>query len=140
MDGLTLAGMEIEGIPGWYLRNFYGKNDVMKKSFREQSINKVVKEVSHASAGWLLITSKDNEVTTLLETGKQLQRLWLKVKEKNIAIHPMTQIIEEANTNKILNTSVGINEPVQFILRTGYLKNYPYPVSLRRPVELFIRT
>ena len=24
-DGLTLAGMEIEGIPGPYLRNFYGK-------------------------------------------------------------------------------------------------------------------
>ncbi len=140
MDGLTLAGMEIEGIPGWYLRNFYGKNDVMKKSFREQSINKVVKEVSHASAGWLLITSKDNEVTTLLETGRRLQRLWLKVKEKNIAIHPMTQIIEEAATNQILNQSIGINEPVQFILRTGYLKNYPNPVSLRRPVELFIRT
>jgi hypothetical protein len=38
MDGLTLAGMEIDGIPGWYLRNFYDKEDVMKKSFREQSI------------------------------------------------------------------------------------------------------
>ena len=140
LDGLTLASMEIEGIPGWYLRNFYGKSDVMKKSFREQSIDKVVKEVSNASAGWLLITSKDNSVEALLETGKRLQRLWLKVRGKNIAIHPMTQIIEEAKTNQVLNTSMGINDPVQFILRTGYLKNYPNPVSLRRSVESIVKT
>jgi hypothetical protein len=139
LDGLTLAGMEIEGIPGWYLRNFYGKEDVMKKSFKEQSIDKVVQQVSQ-SAGWLLITSKDNLVATLLETGKLLQRLWLKIRDKNIAIHPMTQILEEAATNQILHQSIGINEPIQFILRTGYVKNYPEPVSLRRSVESFIRT
>ncbi len=139
MDGLTLAGMEIDGIPGWYLRNFFGKEDVMKKSFREQSIDKVVKQVSQ-SAGWLIITSKDNSVTTLLETGKRMQQLFLKVRERNIAIHPMTQIIEEASTNQILNQSIGINEPVQFILRAGYLKDYPDPVTLRRSVDRFVRT
>lgn len=139
LDGLTLAGMEIEGIPGWYLRNFYDKKDVMKKSFREQSIDKVVKQVSQ-SAGWLLITSKDNSVENLLETGKRLQRLWLRIRKKNIAVHPMTQIIEESSTNQILNQSIGINEPVQFILRTGYIKDYPNPVTLRRSVDLFLRT
>lgn len=137
-DGLTLAGMEVAGIPGWLLRNFYGKENVMKKSFREQSIDKVVKQVSQ-SAGWLLITSKDNSVETLLETGKRMQRLFLKVRDKNIAIHPMTQIIEEEKTNKILHQSIGINQPVQFILRTGYLKNYPEPVTLRRSVNRFVQ-
>ncbi len=138
-DGLTLASMEIEGIPGWYLRNFYGKEDVMKKSFREESIDKVVKQVSQ-SAGWLIITSKDDSVITLLETGKRLQRLLLKIRSRNIAIHPMTQIIEEPSTNETLNSAIGINDPVQFILRTGYLKNYPAPVSLRRSVDKFIHT
>lgn len=49
--------MELEGIPHWFLRNFYGKKEVMNKSFREQSIDKVVKQVSQ-SAGWLLIKVK----------------------------------------------------------------------------------
>ncbi|MEQ1676425.1 MAG: hypothetical protein ABL876_06985 [Chitinophagaceae bacterium] len=138
-DGLTLASMEIEGIPAWYLRNFYNKEDVVKKSFREQSIDKVVKQVSQ-SAGWFLITSKDNSVQALLETGKRLQRLLLKIRGKSIAIHPMTQIIEEPGSSKQLNSSIGISDPVQFILRTGYLKHYPKPVSLRRPVDSFIRT
>ena len=138
-DGLTLASMEIEGLKGWYLRNFYGKADVMKNSFREKSIDSVKEQVSK-SAGWLLITSKDNSVATLLETGKRLQRLLLKIREKNIAIHPMTQILEEPATQQTLKSSIGINDNVQFILRTGYVKNYPQPVSLRRPVNWFVRT
>ena len=98
-----------------------------------------VKEQVSKSAGWLLITSKDNSVATLLETGKRLQRLLLKIREKNIAIHPMTQILEEPTTQQTLHSSIGINDNVQFILRTGYVKNYPPPVSLRRPVDWFMR-
>jgi hypothetical protein len=138
-DGLTTGSMELEGMAGWVLRNFYGKKNVMKKSFREQSIDKVKKQVAQ-SAGWLVITSKDNSVETLLETGKRIQRVFLKVRDNSIAIHPMTQILEEAATNQIVNQSIGITGSIQFLLRTGYLKNYPEPVSLRRPVEKFIRT
>lgn len=93
-DGLTTASMELSGVPAWVLRNFYGKKQVMQKAFREQNIDTVVKEVS-ASGGWLLLTSKGNDIATLLETGKRFQRLFLKVRERNIAIHPMTQILEE---------------------------------------------
>ncbi len=138
-DGSTVASMEIEGITAWILRNFYDKAKVMKKGFREQSIDKVIAEVSSPSAGWLVITSKDNSVNTLLETGKRLQRLWLKVRDKSIAIHPMTQIIEETSTHKNLNTDLGITEPIQFLLRMGYLKNYPEPVSVRRAIDGFVR-
>ena len=81
------------------------------------------------SAGWILITSKDNSVATLLETGKRMQRLFLKVRERSIALHPMTQILEEPSTQKQLNSAVGINSPIQFILRTGYVNDYPPPVS-----------
>lgn len=138
-DGLTIASMEIEGISAWVLRNCYDKAKVMKKDFREQSIEKVIKEVSSSSAGWLVITSNDYSTKTLLETGKRLQRLWLKVRDKSIAIHPMTQIIEEADIHKNLNASLGITEPIQFLLRVGYSKNYPAPVSVRRAIERFVK-
>ncbi len=137
-DGLTTASMEIEGIPGWVVRNFYGKDKVMKNDFREQSIEMVKTQVAQ-SAGWILITSKDETVSTLLDTGRRMQRLFLKVREKSIAIHPMTQILEEAATKQTLRQSIDINDNIQFILRVGYLKNYPPPVSLRRPVNWLIR-
>ncbi len=138
-DGLTVASMEIEGITAWYVRNFYDKDDVMKNSFREKSLDTVKKQVAQ-SAGWWLITSKDNAVATLLETGKRLQRIWLKMKERNIAIHPMTQILEEAAIKKSFLSSFGLSDNVQFILRTGYVKQYTAPVSLRRPVDWFVYT
>lgn len=138
-DGLTTASMEIEGVSGWVVRNFYNKSSVMKKDFRDKNIDNVIKQVSQ-SAGWLLITSKDNAVATLLETGQRMQRLFLRVREKSIAIHPMTQILEEPQTKQVLNQSIGISDNIQFILRVGYIKNYPEPVSLRRPVEWFVRT
>jgi uncharacterized membrane protein len=126
-------GMEITGIPGWVVRNFYNRDNVMTKDFRERGIDNIKKEVSE-SAGWILITSKDNSVASLLETGRRMERLFLKVRERNIAIHPMTQILEEPSTRSKLNQSISIGEHLQFILRTGYLKNYPQPVSLRRQI------
>ncbi|MEO6391553.1 MAG: nitroreductase [Pyrinomonadaceae bacterium] len=137
-DGLTTAGMEIEGLAGWWVRNFYGKNDVMKAGFRERGLDKVREQVS-GSAGWILITSRGESVPELLETGRRMQRLLLQVRERNIAIHPMTQILEEPSTRETLNRSIGIDQNIQFILRVGYLKNYPPPVSLRRPVSWFLR-
>lgn len=137
-DGLTTASMEIDGFAGWLVRNFYGKENVMKNDFREQGLSKVREQVGK-SAGWILITSKDESVENLLETGKRMQKLFLKVRDKNIAVHPMTQILEEPQTKQNFNQSIGINDSVQFILRTGYIKNYPNPVSLRRPIEWFIK-
>ena len=109
----------------------------MTTSFRDQGIDKVVKQVA-ASGGWFLITSKDNMVGTLIETGMEAQRLFLKVREKNIAIHPMSQIIEEAGTYRSLTNVLGIKEPVQFILRTGYVADYLAPVTLRRSIDKFM--
>jgi hypothetical protein len=102
-------------------------------------LDKVKQQVSE-SAGWILITSKDNSVATLLETGRRMERLLLKIREKNIAIHPMTQILEESSTRQMLNQAIGLSENIQFILRVGYLKDYPPPVSLRRPVDWFVRS
>ncbi|NJC26984.1 Acg family FMN-binding oxidoreductase [Neolewinella antarctica] len=136
-DGLTAASMEINGLPGWIVRNFYEESSVMKKGFRDRNIENVIEQVSQ-SAGWLLITSKDDSVAALLETGKRMQRLFLKVRERGIAIHPMTQILEESLTNRLVNQATGISDRIQFILRVGYVDNYPPPVSLRRPVDWFI--
>ena len=138
MDGLTTASMEIKGISGWVVRNFYSKSNVMKINFRQKNIENVVEQVS-LSAGWILITSKGDSVETLLETGKRIQRLFLKVRSKGIAIHPMTQILEESATSQVVNQSIGISDNIQFILRVGYIKTYPQPVSLRRPVNWFVR-
>jgi hypothetical protein len=138
LDGLTPASMEIKGVAAFILRNFYGKENVMKKDFRDKNIENVKTQVTE-SAGWIIITSADTSVNSLIETGKRMERLLLKIRERNIAIHPMTQILEEPSTNKLINNALEIKLPIQFILRIGYLKKYPEPVSFRRTVESFTK-
>jgi hypothetical protein len=56
-----------------------------------------------------------------------------------VAIHPMTQMLEEEKWRpRITGDHDGEMIP-QFILRVGYLDRYPEPVSLRRPVSWFVR-
>jgi hypothetical protein len=138
-DELTTASMEIAGVAGWMVRNFYGKDDVLKIDFRERGLEKVKTQVSEG-AGWLCLTSPNDAVATLLETGRRMERLFLRVRERGLALHPMTQILEEAATRRTLPQAIGLSEPVQFILRIGYLKDYPMPVSLRRSVDWFVRS
>jgi hypothetical protein len=63
----------------------------------------------------------------------------LKIRERMIAVHPMTQMLEEEPWRKKAAKELGVAGEIQWILRIGYLKSYPDPVSLRMPVSLFVQ-
>jgi hypothetical protein len=137
-DGLSPDGMEIEGLAGWYARHFMDKDDVSTKAFIDKGIEKVKAQVKEG-AGWLAITSDGNRVTDLIETGRRFQKMALIAREKMIAIHPMTQSLEEKHGQKNIRENHHSDMIPQFMLRVGYVDKYPDPVSLRRPVAWFVR-
>jgi hypothetical protein len=136
--GLTPEGMEIQGIAGWYVRNFMNSGDVMGKSFREQGID-MYSSFAGEGAGWIIITSKGNKVADLVETGRLFQRMALTVREMNMGLHPMTQILEEKKWKDKMTVMHRPGVLPQFVLRVGYLDSYPNPVTIRRPVKWFIK-
>ncbi len=110
----------------------------MKASFREANMDKVAEQVGQ-SGGWLVLTSPDRATPTLLDTGRRVQRLWVQVRGRGIALHPMTQVLEEAPFAQQVNGALGLAAPIQFLLRCGYVDDYPEPVAERRPVEWFVQ-
>jgi len=137
--GLTTESMEITGVAGWYVRTFMNNEDVMGTTFRNQGIDQY-SAMAKQGAGWIIITSEGNTVTDLIETGRRFERMALMVREMGIAIHPMTQILEEKRwRDQYTSLHRSAMEP-QFILRVGYLDSYPDPVSIRRPVAWFLQT
>lgn len=136
-NGLTAETMEIQGIARWFVKNFYHRQSTLANSFREQTIKKVQEQLS-ACSGWLLITSKNSSIPELINTGRNLQRLWLSVRDKKIALHPMTQLIEETAIRNELASILGIKDELQLLLRVGYIKDYPQPVSPRMPLTNII--
>ena len=138
-NGLTPESMEIKGFAGWYVRNFYNLESVLKKGFREQTVDILSKQVK-TCGGWLVVTSADSRIPTLIEYGRVFENTLLKIREKMIAIHPMTQMLEEEAWKNKIAKELGVTGEVQWILRIGYLKSYSDPVSLRRPVSWFVQT
>jgi hypothetical protein len=129
-NGLTPDTMEINSIAKWYVKNFYSSQSVLSIGFREATIKKIQEQVA-AGSGWLLITSRDSSIPELIDAGRTLQRIWLEAREKNIAIHPMTQMLEEVAICQEMMSVLEITEPIQLLLRIGYISEYPQPVSPR---------
>jgi len=137
-NGLTPESMEIKGVAGLFVRNFYNRQSVLKKSFREQTVDIVSKQVK-TCGGWLVVTIADSRIPTLIQYGRVFENMLLKIREKMIAIHPMTQMLEEEPWRKQIAKELGLTGEVQWILRIGYLKSYPEPVSLRMPISWFVQ-
>jgi len=133
-NGLTPASMGINGIAGWYVKNFYDSENVMSNAFREQTIKVVEKSLS-SYGSWIIVTSKKNNPETLIGAGGDFLRLGLNSVNKKIALHPMTQPLEEKGFTEKLQSALGIKDKIQFILRAGYVEDYPKPVTQRMAVE-----
>jgi len=138
-DGLTVEGMEIRGFKGWFVRNFVQPEGFMKSSFREQGVDQTA-TLARQGGGWFVITSRGQTVADLIETGQKFERMALLARERNIAIHPMTQCLEEESGKKQIAANHRASMIPQFLLRVGYLQRYPEPVSLRRPVSWFVQS
>jgi hypothetical protein len=138
-DGLTVAGMEIRGFKGWFVRNFIKPQDFLKPSFRKQSLDLTAKLVRQGG-GWLVITSEGQTVADLIDSGRRFERMALLARERKLALQPMTQYLEENEGLQQIAAHHAAGVIPQFILRVGYLEEYPDPVSLRRPVSWFIRS
>ena len=136
-DGLTTDGMEIRGFTGWWVRSFMDKDDLTGSTWREKGVEKIRTQAAEG-AGWLVITSEGETVGDLVAAGRRFQRMALLAREKNIGIHPMTQTLEEAHGQASVRENHSPSVIPQFMLRVGYVENYPKPVSLRRPVGWFL--
>jgi hypothetical protein len=131
--------MEIEGIAGFYVRNFYNRKSVLSNSFRGTTVDTVTNQV-RTCGGWLVVTSQDSRIETLIEYGRVFEGMLLKIRDRKIAIHPMTQMLEENPARDAIAKELGLAGEVQWILRIGYLSSYPDPVSLRMPLSRLVIT
>ena len=84
--------------------------------------------------------SEDERVPALIDAGRRCERMWLATRERSIAVHTMSQVLEESPLMEQIARDLGLTGPVQFILRVGYVTAYPDPVSLRMPVSWFLKT
>src|SRR5262245_9623366 len=138
-NGFTPEALGITGFAGWYVRRFMTREAVLGKSFRKQSLDRVRQQLAHFG-GWILITSEDEDIPALVDAGRRCERMWLQTRARSIAVHPMSQVLEESPLKDQIMRDLGLPGRAQFVLRVGYVDTYPSSVSLRMPVSWFLKT
>ncbi|HPI97944.1 MAG TPA: nitroreductase family protein [Synergistales bacterium] len=136
-DGITPEMMGLKGISRWFVSHFFTTETVMKDSFRKQTVSTVRKQVENCS-GYLILTSQGNDPFSLINQGMELERIWLHATGMGVAIHPISQMIEEDPWKSELKEKLELNSFPQMMLRVGYIDRSPDPVSRRRPVSAII--
>lgn len=137
--GLTPATMEIDGLAGWWVRHAFGPGTVLTTGFRRAAVRMVARQVREG-AGWVVLTAPDDSPAHLLATGRTVARLALRAWRCGIAVHPMSQAVEETRFRRHLDAMVaGPGRTVQMVLRLGRVHHQPRAVGPRLPVSAFAR-
>ena len=134
-DGLTPEMMGISGLAKWFVSIFYNQKTVLGRSFRNQTIAAARKQAENC-AGFIVLTSPDSSAESLLNAGRDLERLLIQATGLKIAVQPMSAPLEESPWRESVGSRIGLNGTAQMILRVGYVSDYGKPVSLRRDVTI----
>ena len=130
-DGLTpeALGLSPPARAVWYAA--FTPRQALNPSFRRSSI-KLARRQLEGCAGFLLVTSTDRSIASLLEAGATYQRALLRATDLGVAHHTMSYALEEDQWRQEIDSAVQSQQPIQFIVRVGRARHLAQP-SIRRP-------
>ncbi len=132
--GITPEALGITGLGRFFYNLFLSEKSVNSNLFRNSSIKSAKKQLQFC-AGFIIITSYQNNMEEWVNAGRLLEQVWLTCIKLNIAVHPMSQAIEEQGNYNLLKKELQINGEIQMILRVGNVKKYPQNSKRRIEVE-----
>ena len=135
-NGITPASMEMNLFLRWYAEYRLTKKDLLSDFSMKESLRLTEQQLTEGS-GWIICMSPNGEVASLLSAGRRFEALWLRATAKKIAVHPMSQALEDPLCQAELTHTLG-KTPIQFIARIGYCSDYPAPVSPRMSLTKLI--
>lgn len=133
-DGIFPEMLGLRGLPKFVWYNFFNKKSVLSNSFINRGIKGAEEQVKH-TGGFLVISSGNEENVSLYNAGRLYQRVLLKCTELEIRNHTISQILEEEPMKNQIGNNLGLQTPLQFIIRLGYSNKKGYGKHIRRPVS-----
>jgi hypothetical protein len=135
-DGLPAEQLGLSGIVKKLYYATTNREKAKTEKFGKTSFNLAKSQLNNCMA-FLIVTGGDTP-KGYIEAGMKMESLWLKAVELNISVHPMSQALEEKETNgQIKNKYIGKNN-IQMIMRAGYVKKYGTNNGIRRPLKEFV--
>ncbi len=135
--GLTPTALGLKGLKHKLFNLFFSKKSVTGKIFINSSLKTARKQIN-ACSGYILIASNDSKITDYINSGRLLEHTWISCIKYQIAVHPMSQALEEHEYYSQLKSALNIESEIQMILRVGKVKKYPKKTARRIYVKNII--
>lgn len=135
-DGLPAEQLGITGLRKSLYYLFYDRDNARSKEFALQAVAQTQEQVDHCS-GFFVLTG-GTSLPEQLHTGMALEAFWLDAAAEGIALHPLSQMLEERPFRDNIREDLGLVLPPQMVLRAGVLADYGQNYGIRRPLARFI--
>ncbi|MFA8298570.1 MAG: hypothetical protein ACEPOV_00225 [Hyphomicrobiales bacterium] len=132
--GLSPLTIGMSKINHFLFNMFMNKSQVTKSSFYKGSVKGLKKQLNSCS-GFFIITSTEQSISSLIDTGRLLQKLWIECTKLQIAIHPVSYAVEQSHHNKSLKKQLKLKKQIQLIIRVGKSLKEIKQEKRRIPVE-----
>ncbi len=135
-DGIDMGGTFLESLMLAGLLTRDSLMDPNSTSFKQGEV--IYQEMLHATPAYAVLTSKTNTRADQLDAGRQWLRLNLKTTQMGLALHPVSQALQEypqmaAHYQKAHDLLAKPGETVQMLGRVGYGPQTPQ--TPRWPLE-----
>jgi hypothetical protein len=141
-DGLSLGGNGVTGLRKWLAETFFLSSQNWHSESNKQTGLDLFKEAVLSSRGLIYIKTRTNTQRDWVQAGRNYARLHLAVTKLDLAMHPLSQVLQEyaemVELQQRFNSMMGVSEPakIQMIARVG--RSSSEHRSPRRPVKSMI--
>jgi hypothetical protein len=135
-DGLPAEQIGLKGI----VKSFYywttNHESAQGDTFAAQGIASCRGQVENCFA--FFVVTSENNLKSLVETGMDTMELWLKSASNNVSMQPLSAMIEASPFAENIQLDLGLDAPVQMILRAGITNDYGSNAGIRRDLATYI--
>lgn len=135
-DGLPAEQLGMRGVKKAFYYWFTNRSSAKGDRYAKQGISMTAAQLEHC-AGFFVILGH-NTPAELIHVGMTLQHFWLNAVQNNIALHPMSQMLEELPYSDKIAIELQTGQPVQMILRAGTVREYGENNKIRRDLKDFV--
>lgn len=135
-DGISAEMIGLQGIAKTFYYWTINHQNASSDTFAKQGNSIAANQVNHCS-GFVVVTG-NNTFSGWIDAGRRTQAFWLKCTENNIAVQPISAILELAPFCDNVQEDLGLDNSVQMILRVGYVDDYGKNVGVRRDLHDYV--
>ncbi|MDE6550464.1 MAG: hypothetical protein K2M44_03090 [Clostridia bacterium] len=136
LDGITADMIGLKGVVKAFYYWTTTRESAKGDKFARQGIATAKSQLDNCGA--FAVITGGNTFEELIDVGRITQAFWFDCADNDIAVQPFSAALETEPFSLSIDNDLGLDAPIQMILRLGYVDSYGVNSGLRRSLSDYI--